>query len=105
MKKRLRNFNKQEYQTIKIPKTKCGTICVIEKKLHHHIIEWLATLGSITGALFISLQYFHGYYVWVVANLLWMFFAIKHKHYGLLTLSVAYFIINLVGIVKWQFLG
>jgi nicotinamide riboside transporter PnuC len=76
---------------------------VIEKKPHHHAIEWVATFLSITGALMVSLQHFQGYYIWITANVLWMIFAFKYKHYGLLTLSVSYFIINIIGIVKWQF--
>lgn len=78
---------------------------VIEKKPHHHAIEWCATAGSITGALLVSLQHFQGYYVWLVANVLWFIFAIKYKHYGLLTLSISYFIINCIGVIKWQFLS
>lgn len=77
----------------------------IEKKPHHHVIEWLATVGSITGALLISLQYFYGYYIWIVANILWIIFAFKYKHYGLLTLAISYLIINGIGLVKWQFLS
>ncbi|MEK6881233.1 MAG: nicotinamide mononucleotide transporter [Nanoarchaeota archaeon] len=77
----------------------------IEKKLRHHVIEWSASVLSIIGALFISLQYFQGYYIWIVANILWMIFAFKHKHYGLLTMAISYFIINLIGIMRWQFFG
>ena len=75
----------------------------IEKELRHHIVEWIATILSVTGALFVSLQHFQGYYIWVVANILWITFAYKHRHYGLLTLSICYLIINTVGIVRWQF--
>jgi hypothetical protein len=76
---------------------------VIEKKPHHHVLEWTATAFSICGALLVSLQHFQGYYIWVAASVLWTLFAVKYKHYGLLTLSIAYFIINIIGIVKWQF--
>ncbi|MEK6872030.1 MAG: hypothetical protein AABX16_03960 [Nanoarchaeota archaeon] len=51
----------------------------------------------------ISLQHFQRYYVWITGNILWAFFAFKHKHYGLLFLSISYLIINSIGIVRWQF--
>jgi len=76
---------------------------VIEKELRHHIVEWSATALSLLGTFIISLQYFQGYYVWITGNILWAFFAHKHKHYGLLFLSISYLIINTIGIIRWQF--
>ncbi|MDP3882137.1 MAG: nicotinamide mononucleotide transporter [Nanoarchaeota archaeon] len=76
-------------------------VYVIEKTLIHHVIEWIATILSLTGAFMIAYKYVNGYYVWIVANALWIFFAWKHKHYGLLVLSISYMIINIVGLVKW----
>jgi len=75
---------------------------VIEKSLVHHIIEWVATILSIAGALLIAYKQVNGYYVWVVANILWIFFALKHKHYGLLVLSISYMVINVVGLTRWN---
>ncbi len=75
----------------------------IEKNLIHHVIEWCATALSLTGALLISFQLFYGYYIWIVGNILWVAFAYKHKHYGLLVLSVSYFFINIIGLIRWQF--
>lgn len=75
----------------------------IEKTLRHHIIEWAATVLSIFGALLISFKLSQGYYIWIVGNVLWMSFSLKHKHYGLLVLAVSYFIINIIGIIRWQF--
>ncbi|MEK6891409.1 MAG: nicotinamide mononucleotide transporter [Nanoarchaeota archaeon] len=76
---------------------------VIEKELRHHIIEWTATVMSLIGALLISFKFSQGYYIWIIGNVLWASFAYKHKHYGLLVLSIAYFIINIIGIIRWQF--
>lgn len=76
---------------------------VIEKELRHHVIEWLATAFSIIGALLVSFKHYQGYPIWIFANLLWMLFALKHKHYGLLTLSICYFLINVNGFVRWAF--
>jgi len=76
---------------------------VIEKEFRHHVIEWSATALSITGALLVSLNLLWGYYVWIVANILWMAFAWKHKHHGLLTLSIFYFIASTIGIIRLHF--
>ena len=73
----------------------------IEKSLAHHIIEWLATAGSLTGALMVARHIRSGYGVWLIANILWIFFAAKHKHWGLLFLSICYLVINAYGFIKW----
>ena len=78
------------------------TVHVIEKTLVHHLIEWIATVLSIIGVLLVNLQNFNGLYIWIVANALWVAFAWKHKHYGLLVLAVSYLIINIIGLIKWK---
>ena len=75
---------------------------VIEKTLIHHLIEWTATLLSITGALLVAWKIREGFYVWIIANILWIIFAWKHKHYGLLFLAISYAIINIVGLIHWK---
>ncbi|MEK6928794.1 MAG: nicotinamide mononucleotide transporter [Nanoarchaeota archaeon] len=83
-------------------KNKFYTRHVIEKELRHHVIEWLATVLSLTGAVLVALKYKDGYPVWIIANILWVSFSLKHKHYGLLFLSVSYLIINIIGIINWE---
>ena len=78
------------------------TVHVIEKTLIHHLIEWSATILSIIGVLLVNLQNLNGLYVWIPANLLWIVFALKHKHYGLLVLAGACLIINIIGLVNWK---
>ncbi len=73
----------------------------IEKSLIHHVIEWCATVLSLLGALLIAFKSWQGYPIWVVANVLWVSFSWKHKHYGLLFLSVSYLVINIIGLIKW----
>ena len=76
---------------------------VIEKEIIHHVIEWSAMALSLIGALLVSFKLFQGYYIWIIGNILWTSFAFKHKHYGLLVLSISYLVINIIGIIKWQF--
>jgi len=79
------------------------TIHVIEKKFIHHVIEWVATALSIIGVLLVNLQNLNGLYIWIVANVLWISFAWKHKHWGLLVLAGSYLIINIIGLINWRF--
>lgn len=74
----------------------------IEKKVHHHIIEWVATALSILGVLLVNFRHFEGLYIWIVANVLWISFAWKHKHHGLLVLSSSYLVINILGLLNWK---
>ncbi len=74
---------------------------VIEKSLQHHVIEWCAVAGSLTGAIMVAKHIQNGYLIWLVANILWIFFAAKHKHWGLLFLSVCYLVIHAYGFIKW----
>jgi len=65
------------------------------------VIEWIATCLSITGA---SLNAFHlkeGFYVWILANILWIVFGIKTKHYGVVVMFIVYSIISAIGILVW----
>lgn len=82
-------------------KERFRTVHVIEKRLRHHVIEWLATFLSLAGALMIANLIKEGYYVWILANILWVSFSWKHKHYGLLFLSASYLVINIIGIINW----
>jgi len=75
---------------------------VIEKSFRDHLIEWIAAILSITGAIMNSYQKIGGFYVFGAANLLWMWFALKHKHYGLFFMSVGLFITNVLGIFAWN---
>lgn len=78
------------------------TVHVIEKNFIHHAIEWIATVLSIIGVLFVNLQNLNGLFIWIVANILWISFATKHKHYGLLVLACSYLVINIIGILNWK---
>ena len=85
-----------------VVKGRFHTVHVIEKKFIHHFIEWVATFLSITGVLLVNLQNLNGLYIWIVANMLWISFAWKHKHYGLLVLSCSYLVVNTIGILHWK---
>lgn len=74
---------------------------VIEKSLRHHIIEWSATALSIFGAVLNANKLIAGFYVWSIANILWLSFSWKHKHWGLFVMNIIFLGINIWGIINW----
>ena len=65
------------------------------------LIEIVATVLSLSGALLNALAHVEGFYVWLVANALWIVFSVRLKRWGLLTLFVAYEVLAVVGIISW----
>ncbi|HVY01408.1 MAG TPA: nicotinamide mononucleotide transporter [Candidatus Nanoarchaeia archaeon] len=74
---------------------------VIEKRLRHHILEWIATAGSLTGFTLVAMQLRIGFAIWLFANILWIGFSYHHKHWGLFFLSSCYLLINIYGYITW----
>lgn len=70
-------------------------------------LERVATLQSAVGAMLVSaksprLRVF-GFFLWVVANIYWVIFAIIKGHHYMCALSVFYTITSLVGIYNnWK---
>ena len=70
-------------------------------KLDKKKLEWIATLLSVTGAVLNAFLIKEGFYIWGVANFIWISVGLKHKMYGMaLTFSV-FLIINIIGIIYW----
>jgi hypothetical protein len=92
----------------KVKKGRFYSVQIIEKTLRHHVIEWVATLLSAIGAILNSnlfnLTSFNtfqtSFYFWFVADILWISFAYKHKHWGVFTTFVIFGIINFLAILK-----
>ena len=102
-------YKEAERQTFKpsriylamVKRGKFYTRHVIEKDLRHHILEWIATAMSLVGVFLVAQQMRVGFGIWFFANILWVWFSYKHKHYGLLFLSACYLIINGYGFLNW----
>ncbi len=77
------------------------TVYTIEKKLRHHVVEWSATTLSVLGAVINANKGISGFYIWSVANILWMYFGWKFKHWGLVVMNLIFLCINIYGIVSW----
>jgi len=85
-----------------VVKSKFYSRHVIEKELKHHLLEWSATALSVIGAIMNANQLIQGFYVWSVANILWMIFSVRYKHYGLLAMNIIFLCINIWGIFTWS---
>ena len=83
-------------------------IYVVEKELRDHIVEWTATLLTMVGAMLnarlIALEALDGFtasfYIWSISNLLWIAFALKHRHWGVFVTFTVLLIINILAIFK-----
>ncbi len=89
-------------------KDKFHTLHVIEKTLKDHLVEWFAALLSVIGivlnANLFNITSFNAFnasfYVWTAGNILWISFAYKHKHWGVLITFAIYCIVNTLAILK-----
>ena len=66
------------------------------------IIEWVATILAITGALLNAFLMKQGFYLWLVSNTLFAIFAYRNKHWGLFLVFCTYLIITVIGIIYWK---
>ncbi|MCF7910411.1 nicotinamide mononucleotide transporter [Candidatus Pacearchaeota archaeon] len=65
-------------------------------------IEWLATFLSLFGYIFIAIKRLEGFYIWIVANLIWVYIGVISQLWGMTTLFSAYTLISLYAIVFWK---
>ncbi|MEK6824370.1 MAG: nicotinamide mononucleotide transporter [Nanoarchaeota archaeon] len=74
----------------------------IEKSLKHHVIEWAAMAMSVIGAVMNAQLNVWGFYVFMLGNILWISFSMKHRHWGLFVTQVMFFALNVYGIWIWM---
>ncbi|MFA5176348.1 MAG: nicotinamide mononucleotide transporter [Candidatus Nanoarchaeia archaeon] len=65
------------------------------------IMEWIATVLSIFGAILNAFLIKEGFYIWGVSNLIWVFVGLKQKMYGMALTFTVYFFINIIGLIYW----
>ena len=70
------------------------------------ILEWFAvafgTLGTIMWAAKSRFSKYCGI-VWLIGSILWVFFALINKHYGLVVNNLLYIALYACGIYQWVF--
>ena len=70
------------------------------------ILEWVAvafgTFGTIMWAAKSKFSKYCGI-VWLIGSVLWVLFALKNKHYGLVVNNLVYIVLYACGIYQWVF--
>ena len=97
-----------ESSEVEIKKDRFYSIQIIEKTFRSHLIEWSATALTIVGSVFNSNllgidkfnSYYYSFYLFFIANLLWVSFGFKHKHWGVFTTFSLLGIVNILAILK-----
>jgi len=65
------------------------------------ILEWSATSFSIIGAILNAFLIEAGFYLWIIANIIWLVFAFNYKHWGMALTYIVFIIICIIGIIYW----
>ena len=60
-----------------------------------------ATLGII-GAILVSFKRIEGFYLWLIANPMWMYIGLRNDDYGLVVMFGVYTVITINGIWQWK---
>lgn len=84
-----------------LEKDRFHTIHVIEKSFKHHVVEWVATILSVWGAILNAQLNILGFYIFMLGNIFWLSFSIKHKHWGLFMTQIVFFVLNVYGVYVW----
>jgi nicotinamide riboside transporter PnuC len=66
------------------------------------MIEWIATMMSIAGNIFVNRKNITGLYIWLVGSLIWVIIAIQNFNWAQVALFGVYTILNIEGIIKWR---
>jgi nicotinamide mononucleotide transporter len=68
------------------------------------IVAWTATVLSLIGIILNSYMLIWCWPVWMLANLLWMFWSTKKKEWSQLILWIVFFVTNIYGWYQWSLL-
>ena len=66
------------------------------------IIGWLATIGGISGQIFIMFKKINGFYVWAVAAIFQIVLAYLTGSISQLVLWIFFLIMDVISLVKWK---
>ena len=66
------------------------------------IIPYIITALAIIGTVGNSCKKIWGFYIWLCTNAFWCVFNVMHRSYAQAILYAVYFILAIVGIVKWK---
>lgn len=66
--------------------------------------ELLATVLGISGAVLNAFQMKIGFAVWIISNIMWIYFAVggKAKYWGMALTFTIYTITSIIGLLLWE---
>jgi len=64
--------------------------------------EFFGALLGITGAVLIAYHIKYGFHCWWISNICWIMVGMKTRRYGLVAMSVIYFITSMLGLLLWK---
>ena len=70
-------------------------------KKYLKVLEWTAATLSIIGAFLVSFGLMCGFLVWLVSNLILIFWSIKKKVYGITLMQVFFLVTSIIGTYRW----
>lgn len=70
--------------------------------MNFNIIEYFATFLSIIGSIYVARMDIKGYYLWFLANIMWVVFGLMNTLYGVLTTFVCFEITTIYGLINWK---
>lgn len=72
-------------------------------------IEWLGAFSGLAGSALLALNNAnysgYGFIVFLLSNLCWLFFGVKSKAWGLVSMQVGFTITSLLGVYNWLWAG
>lgn len=69
--------------------------------MNKKVWEWTATILSIAGAILNAFLIKQGFYIWGLANFIWIYVGIKSKMYGMALTFFVFLIVNIIGLIYW----
>lgn len=78
----------------------------MERTKFQKSLEILASITGITGLLITAVGFPNlGFPIALIASFMYAFYAYSTKQYGIMVSSIIYAIVEIVGIIRWGFLG
>jgi len=66
------------------------------------VIEWIATVFSLVGGVLNALKIKICFYLWLIANFIWIVYAYYHGMYGQLLTWIVFSLIAGFGLYQWS---
>lgn len=65
-------------------------------------LSWIATLLCIIAKVLINFKSIWGMWIFAIAYICWVIYAVVRKEHALLSLNIVYIIITIVGLFMWS---